>query len=82
MKRTDFSYHLPSELIAQYPLAERSASRLLVLEGAAGGSAIAAFFRLTDFLDSSSLLVFNDTPGHPRQAVGAQVDRRQGGGAR
>ena len=33
MKRSDFHYDLPPRLIAQYPLPQRSASRLLVLEG-------------------------------------------------
>jgi len=33
MKRSDFHYELPDELIARYPLAERTASRLLCLEG-------------------------------------------------
>ena len=39
MRRQDFSFDLPEELIAQSPLAERSASRLLVLDGATGALA-------------------------------------------
>ena len=39
MRRTDFNYDLPEELIAQQPLAERSASRMLTLEGATGAIA-------------------------------------------
>jgi len=39
VRRSDFTYELPEELIAQQPLAERSASRLLTLDGASGALA-------------------------------------------
>ena len=39
MRRTDFHYDLPAELIAQRPLATRSAARLLTLDGATGALA-------------------------------------------
>ena len=61
MRRQDFSFDLPEELIAQSPLAERSASRLLVLEGATGGISDRAMADLPAFLRSGDLLVFNDT---------------------
>ncbi|HEV2229986.1 MAG TPA: tRNA preQ1(34) S-adenosylmethionine ribosyltransferase-isomerase QueA [Steroidobacteraceae bacterium] len=61
MRRQDFSYHLPSELIAQTPLAERSASRMLVLEGARGALTDAAVAQLPAHLAPGDLLVFNDT---------------------
>jgi S-adenosylmethionine:tRNA ribosyltransferase-isomerase len=61
VRRADFAYELPEELIAQSPLAERSASRLLVLDGASGAVKDAAFRELPEFLAPGDLLVFNDT---------------------
>jgi len=61
VRRQDFSYHLPRELIAQTPLAERSASRLLVLDGASGALRDAAVSYLAAWLAPGDLLVFNDT---------------------
>ncbi len=60
MQRRAFTYDLPPELIAQEPLAERSASRLLVLERGAG-LRDAGFRDLPDLLSPGDLLVFNDT---------------------
>ncbi len=54
----DFDYHLPPECIAQAPLAERSASRLLVMNG---GLADRAFTDLPGLLAPGDLLVMNDT---------------------
>ena len=61
MRRTDFSYDLPPELIAQQPLAERSASRLLTLDGATGALADRQMRELPDLMAPGDLLVFNDT---------------------
>ncbi len=62
MQRHDFAYDLPAELIAQEPLAERSASRLLVLEPGTRDSGRDAFVRdLPRLLSPGDLLVFNDT---------------------
>jgi S-adenosylmethionine:tRNA ribosyltransferase-isomerase len=61
MRRADFSYVLPRELIASRPLAERSASRLLCLDGADGTSRDLAFRDLPALLDARDLLVLNDT---------------------
>ncbi len=59
---SDFDFELPPELIAQLPLPERSASRLLVVgEGAQGGLADRAFTDLPALLQAGDLLVFNDT---------------------
>jgi S-adenosylmethionine:tRNA ribosyltransferase-isomerase len=63
VQRHDFAYDLPPELIAQTPLAERSASRLLVLEGAEGRP-VPRDRTMRDFpglLSPGDLLVFNDT---------------------
>jgi S-adenosylmethionine:tRNA ribosyltransferase-isomerase len=61
MKRSEFDYDLPPELIAQTPLPERSASRLLVLDGATGRFVDRRFADLLDVVSAEDLLVFNDT---------------------
>ena len=61
MKRSDFHFDLPPALIAQHPLAERSASRLLTLEGASGQLSDRSFRELPQWLRRGDLLVFNDT---------------------
>ena len=60
MRRADFHYELPPELIAQAPLPARSASRLLSVD-AAGGLEDLAFTDLPSLLHAGDLLVFNDT---------------------
>ncbi len=79
MKKSDFHYDLPEALIAQQPLPERSASRLLVLDG---GDAITQDRRmreLPELLQPGDLLVFNDTRVIParlfgRKASGGRVE--------
>jgi S-adenosylmethionine:tRNA ribosyltransferase-isomerase len=61
VRRADFSYDLPEELIAQTPLAERSASRLLVLDGRTGQVSDRMFRDLPELVRAGDLLVFNDT---------------------
>ena len=61
MKRTDFAFDLPPELIAQAPLAERSASRLLSVDGNSGECTHLMFTDLVGLLSSNDLLVFNNT---------------------
>ncbi|MEJ1961363.1 MAG: tRNA preQ1(34) S-adenosylmethionine ribosyltransferase-isomerase QueA [Gammaproteobacteria bacterium] len=61
MRRADFAYELPEELIAQTPLAERSASRLLTLDGASGALGDRSIRDLPDLVRPGDLLVFNDT---------------------
>jgi S-adenosylmethionine:tRNA ribosyltransferase-isomerase len=61
VQRSDFHYELPPELIAQEPLPERSASRLLALDGATGALRDLRFTDLPALLQSGDLLVFNDT---------------------
>jgi len=61
VRRSDFTYELPDELIAQQPLAERSASRLLTLDGVTGALADRSMRDLPHFVDAGDLLVFNDT---------------------
>ncbi len=61
MRREDFHFELPPELIAQAPLPERSASRLLALDGATGAISDRHFTELPELLRAEDLLVFNDT---------------------
>ncbi len=61
MRRADFAYELPEELIAQTPLAERSASRLLTLDGSTGAVADRSMRDFPGLLREGDLLVFNDT---------------------
>jgi S-adenosylmethionine:tRNA ribosyltransferase-isomerase len=72
VRRQDFSYDLPEELIAQSPLPERSASRLLVLDGATGGVADRMMRDLPGYLRAGDLLVFNDTRVVAARVVGAK----------
>jgi S-adenosylmethionine:tRNA ribosyltransferase-isomerase len=61
VRRADFHYELPPELIAQAPLPARSGSRLLVLDGASGALRDLRFTDLPSLLRAGDLLVFNDT---------------------
>jgi S-adenosylmethionine:tRNA ribosyltransferase-isomerase len=61
VRRIDFTYDLPEELIAQQPLAERSASRLLTLDGATGALGDRQIRDLPQLVEAGDLLVFNDT---------------------
>lgn len=61
MKTSDFDYELPAELIAQEPLADRSASRMLVVERQTGTLRHDRFRNLGRYLQPGDLLVLNDT---------------------
>ena len=78
MKKSDFHYHLPVELIAQAPLAERSASRLLLVPPAPAAFADHGIRDLPDLLLPGDLLVFNDTRVIPARLFG----HKQGSGGK
>lgn len=61
MRKDQFNYDLPEELIAQHPLAERRASRLLCLDRQSGAVVHRQFADLPGLLEPGDLLVFNDT---------------------
>ncbi len=90
MRRADFRYDLPPELIAQSPAPERGAGRLLAIDGAEGTLRDLWFADLLGLLAPGDLLVFNDTrvvPArlHGRKASGGTVElllERLLGGAR
>jgi S-adenosylmethionine:tRNA ribosyltransferase-isomerase len=73
MLRRDFFFHLPQELIAQHPSPERSASRLLMLDGVSGALQDRIFAELPDLLGPDDLLVFNDTRVIPARFYGRKV---------
>jgi S-adenosylmethionine:tRNA ribosyltransferase-isomerase len=77
LKKSDFHYELPEELIAQAPLPQRSASRLLVVDVATKSFADRKFTDLVDYLRPGDLLVFNDTRVIPARLFG----RKETGGA-
>ncbi len=70
MQRSEFAFDLPPELIAQTPLPERRASRLLVLDGANGDLRDARFAQLPALLAPGDLLVLNDTRVLPARVTG------------
>jgi S-adenosylmethionine:tRNA ribosyltransferase-isomerase len=77
--RRDFDFELPADLIAQEPLAERSASRLLVLDGRSAGYQDRRILELPSLLRAGDLLVFNDTRVVParlmaRKPTGGRVE--------
>jgi S-adenosylmethionine:tRNA ribosyltransferase-isomerase len=76
VKLGEFDYALPPELIAQHPARERTASRLLHLDGASGKLADLAFADLPGLLDARDAVVLNDTRVIKARLFGA----RQSGG--
>ena len=76
MKKSDFNYELPAELIAQKPLQERSSSRLLCIDGVSGEMSDRQFVDFIDLIETEDLLVFNDTKVIPARLFG----KKQTGG--
>ena len=70
MRVDEFSYDLPKDLIAQEPLAQRDASRLLLLDRAKGGWQDRQFVDFPDLLQGNELLVFNNTRVLPARLFG------------
>ena len=70
MRRQDFAYELPAELIAQSPLAQRAAGRMLVLDPATGACTDRCVRDLPQMLRRGDLLVFNDTRVLPARLFG------------
>ncbi|TVL22871.1 S-adenosylmethionine:tRNA ribosyltransferase-isomerase [Shewanella xiamenensis] len=70
MRVTDFSFDLPDELIARYPMAQRTASRLLTLDGNTGTLADKQFTDLLEMINPGDLMVFNNTRVIPARLFG------------
>lgn len=75
MKKSDFYFELPEELIAQTPLAQRDASRLLCLDKTTGTIQHRQFHDICDLLEAGDLLVLNDSRVMPSRLLG----HREGG---
>lgn len=75
MRTDQFDYDLPKRLIAQYPLSERSSSRLLVVDRETQGFSHAKFSDLRDLLRPGDLMVLNNTRVIPARLAG-HVERR------
>ncbi len=76
MRRDEFTYQLPDELIAQFPTEQRGQSRLLVMDCESGEHRDLVFSDLPGLLKSGDLLVFNDTRVIPARLFG----RKETGG--
>ena len=70
---SDFQFDLPDELIARYPMPERSASRLLMLDGNTGETRHGQFRDVLDLLQPGDLLVFNNTRVIPARMFGQKA---------
>ncbi len=77
MLLSDFDYHLPEELIAQEPLAERDASRMLVVDRKTGTWRDQSFRDFTDYLQPNDLVVVNNSRVIPARLRGR---RKESGG--
>ncbi len=73
MQVSDFHFELPDELIARYPKEERTASRLLQMEGNSGSLTDRTFKDVLDLVEAGDLLVFNNTRVIPARMFGRKA---------
>ncbi|MBQ6477083.1 MAG: tRNA preQ1(34) S-adenosylmethionine ribosyltransferase-isomerase QueA [Bacilli bacterium] len=76
MEISDFDYDLPERLIAQTPLEERDASKLLVLDKKTGEVEHKIFKDIIDYLEPGDTLVLNDTKVLPARLIGEKIDTK------
>lgn len=74
MKVDQFDFHLPEDLIAQTPLADRSGSRLMKLDRKTGAISHHRFTEIADFLNPGDVLVLNDTKVLPARLLGVKEE--------
>lgn len=72
MKKSDFNFYLPEELIAQTPIADRDHSRLLRLDKNSGHIEHCRFYQLKDMLREGDCLVMNNSRVLPARLIGAR----------
>ena len=72
MRKSDFYFDLPEELIAQTPLERRDSSRLLHLDKVTGALEHRHFYELLDYLREGDCMVFNDSRVLPARLIGAR----------
>ena len=77
MKRQDFYFDLPKELIAQDPLTDRSDSKLLVLNKSTGEITHNKFYKITQYLQKGDCLVLNNTKVIPARLIGERVSETE-----
>lgn len=76
MKKADFYYDLPQELIAQHPLEKRDSSRLMVLDKTTGEIEHKIFSNVIDYMNKGDVLVLNDTRVLPARLIGEKEDTK------
>ena len=74
MKKSDFFYELPEELIAQTPVEPRNISRLMKIDRQTGEIIHSHFYNLCNFLKKGDLLVMNDSRVLPARLYGEKKD--------
>ena len=77
MKREDFNYFLPENLIAQHPLENREESRLLILDKKTGEIEHKTFKHIIEYLDKGDCLVLNDTRVIPARLFGNRIGKEE-----
>ena len=82
LKKSDFYYDLPKELIAQDPLADRSSARLLVMDKNTGETEHKVFSDIIGYLEPGDCLVINDTKVIPARLYGEKIHDQEGPGAK
>lgn len=73
LKKSDYFYELPEELIAQDPLKDRSSSRLLILDKKSGSIKHGHFTEVIDYLEPGDCLVINNTRVIPARLIGLRI---------
>ncbi len=74
MRKQDFYYNLPEELIAQHPAEKREESRLMLLDKHTGKIEHKHFYNIIDYLREGDCLVLNNTKVIPARIYGTRVD--------
>ena len=73
MKKSDFNFYLPEELIAQTPIEHRDRSRLLHLDRVSGETEHRQFYQLKDYLRAGDCLVLNNSRVLPARLIGTRL---------
>lgn len=76
LKKSDFYYELPEELIAQTPLEPRNSSRLMKIDRTSGEIRHDHFYNLCRYLKKGDLLVMNDSRVIPARLYGEKIDNQ------
>ena len=77
MKKEDFYYELPEELIAQHPLKNREKSRLMVLDRETGETKDRHFEDILEYLNPGDCMVLNDTRVIPARLFGSREGKKE-----